>query len=52
MKDRFTDGNSDDVFVTHLKWSTNFPNEGRGAYTVEWRQNGGRTGKRLGFHRN
>jgi len=52
VKDRFTDGNNDDVFVTRLKWSTNFPNEGPGAYTVDWRQNGGSAGKKLGFHRN
>jgi len=52
VKDRFRDRNDDGVFVTHLRWSTNFPNEGPGAYTVEWRQNGSKTGKRLGFHRN
>ncbi len=52
VKDRFRDGNDDSVFVTRLRWSTNFPNEGPGAYTVDWRQNGSRTGKRLGFHQN
>jgi hypothetical protein len=52
VRDRFRDGNDDSVFVTRLRWSTNFPNEGPGAYTVVWRQNGARTGKRLGFHRN
>jgi hypothetical protein len=52
VMDRFRDGNDDSVFVTRLKWKTQFPNEGPGAYTVVWRQNGGRTGKRLGFHRN
>lgn len=51
VKDRFRDGNDDGVFVTRLRWSTNFPHEGPGAYTVEWRQNGSKTGKRLGFHR-
>ena len=32
--DRFRDGNDDSVFVTRLKWKTEFPNEGPGAYTV------------------
>jgi hypothetical protein len=34
-----------------VRWSTNFPNEGRGAYTVVWKMtSGGRFGKKLGFH--
>jgi len=52
VADRFRDRNDDSVFVTRLRWGTNFPNEGPGAYTVVWRQNGAKTGKRLGFHRN
>jgi hypothetical protein len=52
VEDRFRDGNGDQVFVTRLRWSTNFPNEGPGAYTVVWRQNGAKIGKKLGFHRN
>jgi hypothetical protein len=52
VTDRFRDGNDDGVYVTRLRWSTNFPNKGPGAYTVAWRQDGSRTGKRLGFHRN
>ncbi|MGH2775273.1 MAG: hypothetical protein ACRDJT_07565 [Actinomycetota bacterium] len=51
VDDRFRDRNDDGVFVTRMKWTTNFPNEGPGAYTVAWRQEGSRTGKRLGFHR-
>jgi hypothetical protein len=52
VEDRFRDGNGDQVFVTRLKWSTNFPDEGPGAYTVVWRQSGAKIGKKLGFHRN
>ena len=52
VMDLFRDGNDDSVFVTRLRWKSNFPNEGPGAYAVEWRQNGSKTGKRLGFHRN
>jgi hypothetical protein len=51
VDDRFRDRNDDGIFVTRMKWITNFPNEGPGAYTVAWRQGGSRTGKRLGFHR-
>ncbi|MDQ4058836.1 MAG: hypothetical protein M3124_06905 [Actinomycetota bacterium] len=51
VKDRFRDGNDDGVFVSRLRWSTNFPNKGSGSYTVRWRQNGERIGKILGFHK-
>lgn len=51
VRDRFSDGNDDGVFVSELRWSTNFPNKGSGRYTVRWRQNGARTGKILGFHK-
>ena len=51
VKDRFRDGNDDGVFVSRLRWSTNFPNKGPGSYTVRWRQNGARIGRVLGFHK-
>jgi len=51
VKDRFRDGNDDGVFVSRLRWSTNFPNKGPGSYTVRWRQNGERIGTILGFHK-
>jgi len=51
VQGRFRDANNDDVFTIRLKWKKHFPNEGPGAYTVVWRQNGSRTGKKLGFHR-
>jgi hypothetical protein len=38
-------------FGDAVKWSTEFPDEGAGAYTVEWKMmNGDRIGRRLGFH--
>jgi hypothetical protein len=49
--DRFRDANDDGVYVTSLRWRTHFPNEGPGAYTVVWRQDGSRIGKMMGFHR-
>jgi len=51
VRDRFADGNDDGVFVSKLRWGTNFPDKGSGAYSVRWKQNGGRIGKILGFHR-
>ncbi|MFN2390311.1 MAG: hypothetical protein ABR575_12010 [Actinomycetota bacterium] len=40
------------VFGDSVRWSTNFPNEGRGAYDVVWKMlSGERIGRRLGFHR-
>lgn len=44
--DRFRGG----VYGDKVRWSNNFPNEGRGAYTVVWRRRGNRLGQKLGFH--
>lgn len=39
------------VFGDSVRWSTNFPNKGKGAYVVVWKfTNGDRIGRRLGFH--
>ena len=51
INDRFTDANDDSLFVTRLRWNTNFPNQGPGDYSVRWKQDGARTGKILGFHK-
>lgn len=39
------------AFGDSVRWSTNFPNKGRGAYVVVWKfTNGDRIGRKLGFH--
>lgn len=44
--------NQGGVFGSSVRWSRNFPNEGKGAYDVVWRSLPGnsRIGKVLGFH--
>ena len=41
------------VFGDSVRWSTNFPNKGRGEYKVVWRSlpDRNRVARRLGFHR-
>jgi hypothetical protein len=39
------------VWSRSVRWSKQFPNKGPGAYTVVWKVDGSRVGKRLGFHR-
>jgi hypothetical protein len=40
------------IYARSVSWSANFPNKGKGAYTVRWRavEGDGQYGKRLGFH--
>jgi hypothetical protein len=40
-----------DFFGDVVRWDTNFPDEGPGAYTVIWKTGGDRVGHKLGFHR-
>lgn len=48
---RFTVGDAGgDYYGGEVRWRSHFPHQGRGAYTVVWRVNGDRIGRRLGFH--
>jgi hypothetical protein len=38
------------VYGDKVRWSSNFPDEGSGAYNVVWRQGGDKLGQKLGFH--
>jgi hypothetical protein len=38
------------VYGDKVRWSSNFPDEGSGAYDVVWRQGGSSLGDKLGFH--
>lgn len=37
-------------WASSIRWRRHFPMMGAGAYTVTWRANGSRIGRRLGFH--
>ena len=40
------------IYGDSVRWKKQFPDEGKGAYTVIWKMtNGDRFGKKLGFHR-
>jgi hypothetical protein len=38
------------VWSRSVRWSNHYPNKGPGAYTVAWKVDGRRVGRRLGFH--
>ena len=46
---RFTLRRSGDRFVSHVRWSTNFPDGGVGRYQVVWRLGAQQLGPALGF---
>lgn len=46
---RFTLRRNGNRFVSHVRWSTNFPNGGVGRYAVEWKLGTQKLGPTLGF---
>ena len=46
---QFTLRRSGDQFVSHVRWSTNFPNGGVGRYGVVWKLGRQKLGRTLGF---
>ena len=47
----FTLRRSGNVFLSRIRWAANFPNEGRGRYSVVWRLRDQQLGPALGFRR-
>lgn len=47
----FTLRRTGDQYLSRVRWAANFPDEGRGRYTVSWRLGRDRLGPPLGFRR-
>lgn len=47
---RFRIQKQGEQFGDSVRWRKHFPNGGKGAYSVTWKNGGARVGARLGFH--